>query len=169
MAFDISKMGSTIKSGFTAEKDKNRFGVADGIVNQQVASAKAASAIDSTAKEHIPQHHEVITKSAVVENREPLVRPTSPIKPKSPTKTKVKVVERVEKVCRDNFSAPQADLDRMAALLDRTSALKARINKSELIRTGLLIMENMKEKELAEWFEQLDRQAPGRPKVYKEG
>jgi hypothetical protein len=80
-----------------------------------------------------------------------------PVKPK-----KTKKPKPVRSV-RDTFSMPETDYELITKVMDRNPALKMRINKSEILRAGILALSKMSDGELKEVFGELNRVRAGRP------
>jgi len=78
---------------------------------------------------------------------------------KSPAEKKPKS----EKVVRDSFTMPPHDYDRIAQIIRSALQDGISLNKSEVIRAGLMALQKMSSKERHALFKELERVKPGRP------
>ena len=69
-----------------------------------------------------------------------------------------------EKVVRDSFTMPQADYDLITTLKTRSLNSGVQTTKSEILRAGLLALEQMNETEFLEKIRVVDKIKTGRPK-----
>lgn len=78
---------------------------------------------------------------------------------KSPAKKKPKP----ERVVRDSFTMPPHDYDRIAQIIRSALQDGISLNKSEVIRAGLMALQKMSSKERHALLKELERVKPGRP------
>ena len=71
--------------------------------------------------------------------------------------------ERV-KVVRDSFTMPQTDYDLITLLKKRSLQSGIETNKSEILRAGLLSLNQMTEKDFLEKIQTVEKIKTGRPK-----
>lgn len=74
-----------------------------------------------------------------------------------PKKEKVKVV-------RDSFTMPQADYELLKLLKNRSLKSGIETNKSEILRAGLLALNQMTERDFLNKIENVEKVKTGRPK-----
>lgn len=67
------------------------------------------------------------------------------------------------KLVRDSFTMPEFDYVRIKALKARLLNAGMEIKKSEILRAGLLALENMSDTQLQAFAEQVERIKTGRP------
>ena len=68
-----------------------------------------------------------------------------------------------KRVIRDSFTLPECDYELIETLKSRYLSLAINVNKSELIRAGLHVLNQMSEPELLSVIENLIRVKTGRP------
>lgn len=68
-----------------------------------------------------------------------------------------------EKVIRDSFTLPSKDYELIATIRQRCLKLATNVNKSEVIRAGLHILESLSDEELLQAIERLEKVKTGRP------
>jgi hypothetical protein len=68
-----------------------------------------------------------------------------------------------EKVVRDSFSFPPQEHQRIDALLSDVLRQGIRSNKSEIVRAGLVALQNLPSEERHQIIQSLDKPKPGRP------
>jgi hypothetical protein len=113
---------------------------------------------------------ESATFKARLERADALLSPAE-----APRQTEVKapklrvpeVVEKplAEKVVREAFTIPEAEHARLDGSRDRLLRHAVAVNKSEVVRAGLLALSEMDDKALLALFERLERVKTGRPKT----
>ncbi len=67
-----------------------------------------------------------------------------------------------KKIHRDSFTMPESDAVLMDDLLNRALDLRIRINKSELIRSGLHALQQLDDVAFQEMIHNLEKMRPGR-------
>jgi hypothetical protein len=67
------------------------------------------------------------------------------------------------KLIRDSFTMPEHDVARIKTLKQRCMKLGMDVKKSELLRAGLLAMEQLEDRQLQGLVNQVERLKPGRP------
>ncbi|SAL86943.1 hypothetical protein AWB74_07907 [Caballeronia arvi] len=79
--------------------------------------------------------------------------------------TQLKGKERVrkEKVVRDSFTMPRTDYEKVAALKQKCLDAGVHVNKSELLRAGLLLLEAASKEDLYAVVSAVERIKTGRP------
>ncbi|WP_250517805.1 hypothetical protein [Caballeronia sp. INDeC2] len=70
---------------------------------------------------------------------------------------------RKEKVVRDSFTMPRTDYEKVAALKQKCLEAGVHVNKSELLRAGLLLLEMALMEELFAVVSAVERVKTGRP------
>jgi hypothetical protein len=78
---------------------------------------------------------------------------------KVPPKKKQKPV----KVLRDSFTMPPHDYDRIAQIIKRGLQGGISVNKSEVVRAGLISLQKMHPKDLLNLLQEVEKVKPGRP------
>ena len=68
-------------------------------------------------------------------------------------------------VIRDSFTMPDDDYQLLALLKKRALNLAVSVNKSQLLRAGLIMLNNSSDKAFVDSIEQLDKVNVGRPPV----
>lgn len=66
-------------------------------------------------------------------------------------------------VIRDSFSMPEDDYQLLDLLKKRGLKLAVSVNKSQLLRAGLIMLNNVSDKDFVNAIEQLDKVKVGRP------
>jgi len=74
-----------------------------------------------------------------------------------------KALGKPAKVIRDSFTMPAADYERIGVLKQRCIALGVAIKKSELLRAGLVMLENLSDENLARVAAAVESVKTGRP------
>jgi Arc/MetJ-type ribon-helix-helix transcriptional regulator len=87
------------------------------------------------------------------ESQEPEVSSSKPLPKKK---------EKPAKVIRDTFSMPPHDYDRIYQIIQQCLKNGISINKSEVVRAGLIALQKMPSKELTELLQILEKLKPGR-------
>ena len=72
-----------------------------------------------------------------------------------------------EKVIRDTFSMPGAEYDVIAKVKDRCLEKKVVVNKSQVVRAGLALLEAVSDRELLDVISRLTKVKAGRPAARK--
>jgi hypothetical protein len=72
-----------------------------------------------------------------------------------------------EKVIRDTFSMPSAEYDVIARVKERCLEQKVVVNKSQVVRAGLALLEGASDRELLEVINRLTKVKAGRPAARK--
>lgn len=90
---------------------------------------------------------------SLLENKSPQVNPSADAVPPPPK----------EKVIRDSFTLPSKDYELIATIRQRCLKLATNVNKSEVIRAGLHILESLSDEELLQAIERLEKVKTGRP------
>jgi Arc/MetJ-type ribon-helix-helix transcriptional regulator len=80
----------------------------------------------------------------------------------SSSKPLPKKKEKPAKVIRDTFSMPPHDYDRIYQIIQQCLKNGISINKSEVVRAGLIALQKMPSKELTELLQILEKLKPGR-------
>jgi hypothetical protein len=88
---------------------------------------------------------------------------------KTETKISEKGIEKQQyeervKVVRDSFTMPQTDYDLITLLKKRSLQSGFETNKSEILRAGLLSLNQMTEKDFLEKIQTVEKIKTGRPK-----
>lgn len=73
------------------------------------------------------------------------------------------------KVIRDSFTMPAGDYSAITRIKGRARRLDFDTNKSEILRAGLAVLDQMPDRELVKVFESLNKVKPGRPSGGKPG
>lgn len=73
-----------------------------------------------------------------------------------------------EKVVRDSFTMPQADYDLIDSLKKKSLQSGIQVTKSEILRAGLLALDQMKINEFLRKIETVEKIKTGRPKLNSE-
>ena len=69
-----------------------------------------------------------------------------------------------KKVVRDSFSMPEDDYSLIAALRSRALKNQLAVNKAEVIRAGLQVLNSLSDSELSKALQALEKVKTGRPK-----
>jgi hypothetical protein len=77
---------------------------------------------------------------------------------------KAKITQKQEKVIRDTFTIPQSDYHLLEKCRDRGLNHKYVINKSEIIRAGLLLLDSLSDNKFLEAIGNVKKIKTGRPK-----
>lgn len=75
-----------------------------------------------------------------------------------------KEIQQKEKVVRDSFTMPQADYELITALKTRSLTSGVQTTKSEILRAGLLALEQMNETDFLDKLRTVEKIKTGRPK-----
>lgn len=67
------------------------------------------------------------------------------------------------KVVRDSFTMPPHDYDRIAQIIRQGLQRGISVNKSEVVRAGLISLQKMPTKDLLDLLQKIDKVKPGRP------
>ena len=88
---------------------------------------------------------------------------------KKPTKARAqeKPDNGAGKVIRDSFTIPGNEYESISLIKKRCMKSGISANKSEILRAGLSVLNDMPDRELARTFESLPRVKTGRPRVRK--
>ena len=70
---------------------------------------------------------------------------------------------RSEKVIRDTFTMPPIDYKRIAEIQGESLQAAIHVNKSEVVRAGLIVLQNLSEKKRHEILRTVEKLKPGRP------
>lgn len=76
---------------------------------------------------------------------------------------KVNGAAKADKVIRDSFTMPTTDYESIGRIKLRAMKGGFGTNKSEILRAGLAVLDQMTDKELLRVFEKLPKVKPGRP------
>ncbi len=68
-----------------------------------------------------------------------------------------------ERVIRDSFTLPASDYQRIARIKERALQASFHVNKSEIMRAGLLILDELPEAELTSALRRVEKIKTGRP------
>lgn len=83
---------------------------------------------------------------------------TSHVKVEKPPEPK----QKTEKVIRDTFTMPPIDYKRIAEIQDEGLQAAIRVNKSEVVRAGLIVLQKLPEKKRHEILRTVEKLKPGR-------
>ncbi len=137
-------LGSALADSISAEEKSvtNRFERAEEVW-------RSGRKAENTPRVPIPKPAE-----EVPEVEEPVAEKPKPPAPKKP--------QKVVKVIRDTFSMPPNDYDRISQIIRQCLENGISINKSEVVRAGLIALQKMPPKELADLLQELEKMKPGR-------
>ena len=83
----------------------------------------------------------------------------------APPPEKKKPVKKKELVVRSTFSFPKGDLEQLDKLITRLAKRGTILNKSEILRLGIIALTDTKDADLQPSIEKLNRIKSGRPKM----
>lgn len=137
---------------------KPRTTVTRHSTTKKVLEVPASLKRDSTRDGSASVASEKLKKKKVTKTRPALVEVTA-------VGTEMKGKERVrkEKVVRDSFTMPRTDYERVAALKQKCLGLGVHVNKSELLRAGLLLLEAASKEGLYAVVSAVEKVKTGRP------
>lgn len=96
-----------------------------------------------------PVEYKVHNKKALVGTKEKNGKPKKDIPP-------------TPKTVRDTYTMPQGDYDLIEALITRCMKQGVRMNKSEIVRAGLKVLNSMSDSKLQKAAENVEKIKPGR-------
>ncbi|RYZ79744.1 MAG: hypothetical protein EOP06_26620 [Proteobacteria bacterium] len=71
----------------------------------------------------------------------------------------------IERVVRETFTIPEAEHSQVEGIRGRMLGKAIAVNKSEVVRAGLLAISELDDKSLVALFDRLERVKTGRPKT----
>lgn len=138
-----SGLGAALMASIQDEQKSidKRFEIAETLIQKKEQGTAAIQTPDDSASGQ--------TESAPEQKPEP-----SKQQPKKPP---------VEKVIRDTFTMPPSDYQRIAEVRKECLYAAIEINKSEVVRAGLIALQELPEKKRHEILKSIERMKPGRP------